>query len=125
MLYQLARSPHVQTKLRQELLSVPSSTPSLEDLNALPYLDQVVREGLRIHAPVASTMRSAAVDDVIPLSAPIRDRKGRIMSEIQYVSSFPPYFRPRASPSRRSSALNATASASIFSPGTEAVLSSE
>jgi len=83
MLYQLALSPRVQTKLRKELLSVNSPTPSVEDLNALPYLDQVVREGLRVHAPITSTMRAAGKDDVIPLSAPIYDRKGRAMSEIR------------------------------------------
>ncbi|CAL1713461.1 unnamed protein product [Somion occarium] len=35
------------------------------------YLDAVVRESLRIHAPVTSTMRVALRDSVIPLSSPV------------------------------------------------------
>ena len=37
----------MQQKLRDELLSVPSETLDMEELNALPYLDAVVSEGLR------------------------------------------------------------------------------
>ncbi|KAH8077247.1 cytochrome P450 [Cristinia sonorae] len=87
-LYALASAPAVQHKLRAELrsisapsLSSPSSSessppspypaPSAEDLTEIftcQYLDAVVREVLRVHSPVTSTMRVAAHDNVIPLS---------------------------------------------------------
>ncbi|KAG8852487.1 hypothetical protein FRB96_008675 [Tulasnella sp. 330] len=78
LLYDLSlpQYKHIQTKLRAELASVTSSNPSMEEINALPYLDAVIRENLRINAPVAGTHRTAAKDDLIPLSTPIVDRNG-------------------------------------------------
>jgi len=67
-LFALTQDPEVQTKLRNELLSVPTDNPTMDELNALPYLDCVVRETLRIHAPVPSTVRIAMKDDVLPLN---------------------------------------------------------
>jgi len=48
----------------------------MDELNALPYLDYVIRETLRVHAPVPSTLRVAMKDDVLPLNTPYVDRKG-------------------------------------------------
>ena len=50
----------------------------MDDLNCLSYLDAVVREVLRLHAPVPSTFREAVVDDVLPLNTPIVDRRGKV-----------------------------------------------
>ncbi|KAI0373445.1 cytochrome P450 [Pilatotrama ljubarskyi] len=77
-LYSLSQKPDVQQKLRQELLTVQTDTPTMEELNALPYLDAVVRETLRLHSPVTMLIREAAKDDVIPLSEPITDRNGKV-----------------------------------------------
>ncbi|KDQ54074.1 hypothetical protein JAAARDRAFT_38679 [Jaapia argillacea MUCL 33604] len=82
-LFAMALAPEVQSKLRQELLSVPTDTPTMDELQALPYLDAVVRESLRVHAPVPSTTRVAMRDDVIPLSTPIVDKDGKSLSEIR------------------------------------------
>ncbi|KIY62984.1 cytochrome P450, partial [Cylindrobasidium torrendii FP15055 ss-10] len=82
MLFALTRAPHVQQKLRNELLSVPTSTPSFDELNALPYLDAVVRETLRLHSPVTTTSRISTQDDILPLSKPITDRKGNVHDSI-------------------------------------------
>jgi cytochrome P450 len=60
----------------------------MEELNALPYLDAVVRETLRIHAPVATTMRVATQDDILPLGEPIKDKYGRMMDGIPRVIIF-------------------------------------
>jgi hypothetical protein len=57
----------------------------MDELNALPYLDCVVREALRIHAPVPATIRVAMKDDIIPLSSPFIDRLGRTQHSIKYV----------------------------------------
>jgi len=66
-LYSLSRHPAIQSKLREELLTVTSETPSMDELKSLNYLDSVVRESLRVNSPVPATMRVAMKDDVIPL----------------------------------------------------------
>jgi len=84
-LYALARALDIQTTLRAHLRSIARdpfalASPPSELLDAVlrhPYLDHVVRESLRLHAPVTSTMRVAGADDVIPVSRPFRDRHGR------------------------------------------------
>lgn len=50
----------------------------MDELNALPYLDAVVRETLRIHSPVPSTLRVAVKDDILPLSTPVTDKNGKV-----------------------------------------------
>lgn len=75
-LYALTQAPEAQSKLREELLTVSTDNPTMDDLNALPYLDAVVRETLRVHAPVPSTMRIAMKDDILPLSTPFTDKYG-------------------------------------------------
>jgi cytochrome P450 len=81
-LYELAVNPSVQAKLREELFTLPSDTPTLEELNSLPYLDTVIRETLRVHAPVSHVGRIAAVDDVLPLGTPALDIRGRKLTSI-------------------------------------------
>jgi cytochrome P450 len=81
-LYALCLSPTIQTKLREELYTIQTDNPSMDELNSLPYLDAVVRETLRIHAPVASTIREAMKDDILPLATPFVDKKGRIRDSI-------------------------------------------
>ncbi|EIN12219.1 hypothetical protein PUNSTDRAFT_130489 [Punctularia strigosozonata HHB-11173 SS5] len=49
-------------------------TPTMEKLNALPYLDAVIRETLRVHASVSATTRFAMKDEVIPVSEPYTDK---------------------------------------------------
>lgn len=86
-LYALTQVPHVQAKLREELLSVSSDNLDMEALNALPYLDAVVRESLRLHLPVTLIQRMAMKDDVIPLDSPVIDSKGNELHSIGYVLS--------------------------------------
>ena len=81
-LYALAQKPGLQARLREELRDLPE-TPSQDDLNALPLLDAVVREALRLHPPVGYVTRTAVSDDVIPLSIPIKDASGAMVSEVQ------------------------------------------
>ncbi|KAG6854684.1 hypothetical protein C0991_003333 [Blastosporella zonata] len=95
-LYALACAPEVQAKLRDALrgLDFGTSGPSVVTSNVedtvnthhddpdrsitaieeCTYLDHVIRESLRLHAPVTSTMRVCAKKggDVIPLSVPLR-----------------------------------------------------
>ncbi|KAI0634026.1 cytochrome P450 [Trametes polyzona] len=82
-LYALSQAPEVQTKLREELFTVETDTPTMDELNGLPYLDCVVRETLRLHAPVPVTMRVATKDDVIPANEPFTDRFGQVQDSIR------------------------------------------
>nr|BED42948.1 cytochrome P450 monooxygenase [Trametes versicolor] len=82
-LYAFCKHPEVQRKLREELLAVDTETPTMEDLNALPYLDGVIRETLRLYAPITQLSREAKKDDVIPLNEPMTDRYGKVHHEIR------------------------------------------
>ena len=84
-LFALTQAPEVQRKLREELLSVDTDKPDMDQLNSLPYLDAVVRETLRVHTPVPSTLRVAKKDDVIPVSEPFVDRYGVVQDDIKWV----------------------------------------
>ncbi|KAI0289361.1 cytochrome P450 [Russula brevipes] len=79
----LACHPSVQTKLRAELLTCPTDTPTMEQLNVLPYLEGVVREALRIYTPAAGTQRIAMRDAEIPLQKPFTDKHGVLRSTVR------------------------------------------
>ncbi|KAJ8489627.1 hypothetical protein ONZ51_g2825 [Trametes cubensis] len=82
-LFALTQNPRIQQKLREELLSLQTDSPTMDELASLPYLDRVVRETLRLYTPVVFTLRAAAEDDVIPLSEPVIDRNGKAQHEIR------------------------------------------
>ncbi|KAJ6579990.1 cytochrome P450 [Mycena vulgaris] len=77
-LFALTQNIPAQTRLREELLGVSTDNPTMDELNELKYLDCVVRETLRVHAPVPATSRVAMQDDIVPLSTPITDSKGTV-----------------------------------------------
>lgn len=90
---------HTHTNTSPYTYSYPHSHPSangephphphavddtlLDQISHLPYLDAVVRESLRLFAPITTTMRMATADDVIPVAAPFVDRRGRTCTEIR------------------------------------------
>ena len=56
-LIELSRNPDIQSKLRAELLEF-GVDPTYDQLtNNLPYLDAVVHETLRMHAPLHDLLR--------------------------------------------------------------------
>ncbi|KAJ7272392.1 cytochrome P450 [Mycena rebaudengoi] len=75
-LHALSLNQEVQGRLRDELLSISTDNPTMDELNALPYLENVVRETMRVYCPVTVAVRKAMADDVLPLSKPYIDRKG-------------------------------------------------
>lgn len=81
----LARNPEIQSKLRAELATVSPESLTIDELVALPYLDSVVREALRVCAVVNGIVREATKDAVVPLSKPFLDTKGVLRNEIQCV----------------------------------------
>ncbi|KAG9098412.1 hypothetical protein FS749_003864 [Ceratobasidium sp. UAMH 11750] len=97
-LYALSKHPEAQAKLRQELLeSGLGDEPGMVDLDKLPYLDNVVRESLRLHSPVPGTIREAAHDVHIPVSRNFKDRCGVEHTHIALHKGdtiFLPEFRP-------------------------------
>ena len=66
-LFGLSKNLEAQRKLREELLAHPTNDPTMDDLKSLPYLDMVVRESLRLYAPLHSTVRVAMKDTVLPM----------------------------------------------------------
>lgn len=81
-LFALSQDLSIQNKLREELLSVKTETPSMDELNSLPYFECVVRETMRLHSPVSGTTRVSAKDDLIPLEKPYKDKNGILRHEI-------------------------------------------
>ncbi|KAJ7676712.1 cytochrome P450 [Mycena polygramma] len=72
----LSLNPDMQIKLREELFTLSTENPTMDELNSLPYLESVVREVLRVYAPVTFLDRVALEDDVLPLSKPYIDNTG-------------------------------------------------
>ncbi|KIJ12884.1 hypothetical protein PAXINDRAFT_14245 [Paxillus involutus ATCC 200175] len=70
-LIELCRDQEAQTKLREELSQIHGDPPWDQLTNGLPYLDAVVHEILRLHAPLTEAPRIAIEDDVVPLSDPV------------------------------------------------------
>jgi hypothetical protein len=83
-LFALCCQPAVQVKLRAELRTCPTDSPTMEQLNTLPYLEAVVREALRLYAPVSSTQRTAMHDAEIPVQRPYTDKHGVLQRTIRY-----------------------------------------
>ncbi|KAF7373489.1 hypothetical protein MSAN_00558800 [Mycena sanguinolenta] len=83
-LFALTQKLDVQSRLRDELLSVPTDRPTMDELNALPYLECVVKETLRLHAPVPATSRMAFKDDVVPLAEPVTDTRGVVHETLRF-----------------------------------------
>lgn len=82
-LFELAKDSHMQQRLREELLNVATQSPTVDELNALTYLDAVIREAMRLHSPVPTTIRLATEDDVLPLQTPVVDKFGKLHHEIR------------------------------------------
>jgi cytochrome P450 len=82
-LHELSLAPEIQTKLREELLTVETDTPSMDELSALPYLDAVVKETLRLHPSFGEAVRVAIKDDVLPLEKPFTDMQGVVHDRIK------------------------------------------
>ena len=57
----------------------------MDELNALPYFDCFIREMMRLHPPVPSTMRVATQDDMMPLGKPVQDLDGNTHEYIKSV----------------------------------------
>lgn len=83
-LYALTKHPEVQFKLRQELQNAGlGDEPSMDELDKLSYLNNFVREVLRVYAVVPLGGREAARDTVIPVGESFTDVHGIARTEIR------------------------------------------
>ena len=57
----------------------------MDELNEMTYLDQFIREVLRLYAPVSQTDRVAKEDAVVRVGEPYVDRHGVTRHEIKCV----------------------------------------
>lgn len=88
-LMELARQPHIQTRLREEVHAMERTIRArgdadftVADFEAMPYLQAVLREILRFFPAVPHTYRQSLHDDVLPLSKPITTRTGKVVHEV-------------------------------------------
>ncbi|KAJ7289436.1 cytochrome P450 [Mycena rebaudengoi] len=82
-LFALTQNVEVQKRLRDELLTVSTEKPTMDELDGLPFLDCVVRETLRLYAPVRVIGRIAVREDVIPLNTPYTDVNGQVHESLR------------------------------------------
>ncbi|CAL1697383.1 unnamed protein product [Somion occarium] len=81
----LATHPEAQEKLRTEILQARDEADgdiSYDKLIALPYMDAVCRETLRLYPPSTFVSRETKKDVVMPLSQPIHGVDGQPIQEI-------------------------------------------
>ncbi|KAF7334879.1 Cytochrome P450 [Mycena sanguinolenta] len=81
-LYELAKNPDFQHKLRAEISEAgpPDGELSCADLERMPLLNALVKEVLRFHAGLPVSERVATKDTVLQLSQPITSTTGEQLS---------------------------------------------
>ncbi|KAI8986789.1 cytochrome P450 [Trametes punicea] len=83
VLHVLGERPDVQSKLREEIITACDGNDLTYDaLQALPYLDAVVKETLRFYTTGPTNHRQAYRDTTLPLSTPTRGTDGKLMSSV-------------------------------------------
>ncbi|MEZ4453054.1 MAG: cytochrome P450 [Nannocystaceae bacterium] len=95
----LARHPWVLARLEEELDEVLGGrTPTVADLDHLPYTRQVVLEGMRLYPPVATSGREALADDElagypVPAGSLVMSAQWVIQRDPRFFAA-PEVFRP-------------------------------
>ncbi|RDX43906.1 cytochrome P450 [Lentinus brumalis] len=96
MLYELAKHPEYQVRIREEIRAVravvvergdAAFTP--EDLDGMKYTLAAIKETLCFHPIAYHIWHYAAKDDVIPLSDPVTGADGTVISEIPVSAGLP------------------------------------
>jgi cytochrome P450 len=64
--YFLARHPAAVEKLRAEIRSVGDADPTWEQLKQMKYLNNIIKEALRLFTPVATNSRKSNKETVLP-----------------------------------------------------------
>ncbi|KAI0779018.1 PAH-inducible cytochrome P450 monooxygenase PC-PAH 1 [Trametes elegans] len=89
MLYELARHPEYQAKMRAEVKALRARVAergdadfSVGDLDAMLHVLAGMKEVLRLHPIVYGLVREAGRDDVLPLANPLTTTTGEVVDEI-------------------------------------------
>ncbi|KAL1745738.1 cytochrome P450 [Schizophyllum fasciatum] len=84
IMHLLATNTDVQDRLRAEIRAAKDQYGVLtyDELEAMPYLDAVCRETLRLFPPIPQLLRMTRKDVVMPFSSPIMGRDGHAMSDV-------------------------------------------
>ncbi|KZT24217.1 cytochrome P450 [Neolentinus lepideus HHB14362 ss-1] len=93
ILYILASKPEVQAKLRSEIRKAKQRYANTQagweevgigydELMAIPYLDAVVRETLRVYPPTSLLSRTCRQDTTLPLAYPITSSSGVTLTSV-------------------------------------------
>ncbi|KAH0828945.1 cytochrome P450 [Lanmaoa asiatica] len=78
-----------QMRLRDEIRKTEANIQArcdpqltVTDLDAMPYFNAVIKEGLRFHTTAPHVQRIACRDDILPLSKPILTESGYTINEV-------------------------------------------
>ncbi|KAI0292218.1 cytochrome P450 [Multifurca ochricompacta] len=86
ILFELANHPDEQWQLREEILAARAGEngddSKMVNLDALPFMNAVIKETLRFDTVVPHLFREAIRDEVVPLSKPIRCKSGKVIDEL-------------------------------------------
>ncbi|KAJ3507575.1 hypothetical protein NMY22_g16892 [Coprinellus aureogranulatus] len=86
ILHVLSERPEAQDRLRQEILQAYEARggqdPNYDELNALPFLDAVCKETLRLYTPAPYAFREAKKDGILPFGTPVKTTEGQPLSEL-------------------------------------------
>ncbi|KAJ8590023.1 cytochrome P450 [Rhizopogon salebrosus TDB-379] len=82
-LWELAKDPKRQSKLRKECLAYLGELCYDDSQTKLPYLDAVIREVLRLHPALPYMERVSIKEDVLPLRHPLVMPDGKELSSIK------------------------------------------
>jgi len=82
-LHSLSNDIPLQSRVRTEIQSLETDNPTMDELNSLAILENLVRETLRLHSVAWYLERMAYEDDVIPFDKPFTDRFGRERRELR------------------------------------------
>ena len=85
-LFELCKAPSLQTELRREIRQARERKAgkelSYQDLQALPFLNAVLKETLRFAPVLPNIFRKNVEDDVLPLSQPVTLKSGQVVDRL-------------------------------------------
>ncbi|KAH9885379.1 PAH-inducible cytochrome P450 monooxygenase PC-PAH 1 [Cubamyces lactineus] len=89
MLYELARHPDYQSKMRAEVRAIRARVAergdadfSVGDLDAMTHVLAAMKEVMRLHPIVYGLVRKATRDEVLPLAYPVTTTTGEVVDEV-------------------------------------------
>lgn len=95
ILYELAKNPQIQSKLRREVdtvLAKSNGSLTYDSLNELSYLDCVVNEVLRLYPPLINLQRIVTKTYVVPGTEFVLQKGDFIMVPVYSIQRDPQFF---------------------------------